>query len=144
VRSEVVQAIGQLTEPSRLPSSPKKPDPALGATGRYFFEIWDEESRIMRLDAPMSSARTDRWQHVAVTTTDATAWWPTWQFWIDGRLVSEKTDGRLSPAMEIAENFIGKNVRGCIQDFRMYSKPLTADKLLSTIRFSKGRLHPLP
>lgn len=139
VRSEVVHAIGPVTQPSLL----VKPIP-LSKESRYYFEIWDEESRIMRLNAPMASARTNEWQHVAVTTTDATAWWPTWQLWINGALVAEKTDGRLSPAMEITENFIGKNVRGCIQDFRVYSTPLTEDKLRSAIRYSKDRLHPTP
>lgn len=142
VRTEVVQAIGQLTEPAAAKKPPRTPP--LSASARYYFEIWDEESRIMRLDAPMSSAKTGQWQHVAVTVTDAAAWWPTWQFWLNGALVTEKTDGRLSPAMEITENFIGKNVRGCIQDFRMYSTPLTEDKLQSAIRYSKDRLHPQP
>ena len=142
VRTEVIQAIGQLTEPARLSRPP--PSPSLSASARYYFEIWDEENRIMRLEAPMSSAKTGHWQHVAVTVTDAAAWWPTWQFWLNGTLVSEKTDGRLSPAMEITENFIGKNVRGCIQDFRMYSTPLTKTKLQTAIRYSKGRLHPEP
>ena len=143
VRSEVIQAIGQLTEPVRTMRTPP-PSPPLGKTARYYFEIWDEESRIMRLEGPMSSAKTGQWQHIAVTVTDAAAWWPTWQLWINGTIVSEKTDGRLSPAMEISENFIGKNMRGCIQDFRIYSTPLTEDKLQSAIRFSKGKLHPTP
>ena len=142
VRSEVIQAIGQLTEPTRTMKLPRSP--SLSASARYYFEIWDEENRIMRLESPMSSAKAGQWQHVAVTVTDAAAWWPTWQFWLNGSLVSEKTDGRLSPAMEINENFIGKNVRGCLQDFRMYSTPLTKDKLHSTIRYSRGRLHPQP
>ena len=142
VRSEVVQAIGQLTEPARTGRPP--PSPSLSASARYYFEIWDEENRIMRLESPMSTAKTGQWQHVAVTVTDATAWWPTWQFWLNGTLVSEKTDGRLSPAMEITENFIGKNMRGCIQDFRMYSTPLTKGKLQTAIKYSKGKLHLQP
>ena len=139
VRPEVLQAIGQLTEPATWY---RKPVVSKGAT--YFFEIWDNEHRIMRLDGPMGAAKVGEWQHVAVTVTDATAWWPTWQMWINGALVGEKSDGRLSPAIELKENYIGKNVRGCMQDFRMYSTPLTPDKLKATIAWAKPKLHPLP
>jgi hypothetical protein len=135
----VLQAIGQLTEPATWY---RKPVVSKGAT--YFFEIWDREQRIMRLDGPMGAAKVGEWQHVAVTVTDATAWWPTWQMWINGALVGEKSDGRLSPAIELKENYIGKNVRGCMQDFRMYSTPLTPDKLKATIAWAKPRLHPMP
>jgi hypothetical protein len=139
VRSEVIQAIKPQTEPAI-------PPPALltDAAGRYFFEVWDEESRLMRLEAPMSSARTGVWQHVAVTVTSSEDWWPTWTMWIDGIKAAEKVDGRLSPAMEIRENYIGRNLRGCIQDFRMYNTQITMQKLEAMIQYSKGRLHPLP
>lgn len=142
MRTEVIQAIGQLTEPAvnRKPASPQ----ALSKSATYFFEIWDESQRIMRLNAPMSAARASQWQHVAVTVTDATAWWPTWQLWLDGVVVAEKTDGRLSPAMDIKENYIGKNVRGCIQDFRMYRTPLTEEKLKATMKWAEPKLHPMP
>jgi hypothetical protein len=98
----------------------------------------------MRLDAPMTSARVGEWQHVAVTVTDDAAWWPTWQMWINGSLVAEKADGRMSPAMELKENYIGKGMRGCIQDFRMYSTPLVPSKLKEAIAWSKPKLHPSP
>jgi len=137
LRPEVIQGIGQMTEPA----SPKTPT-LTGAT--YYFEIWDEEQRIMRLSGPMGSAKVGEWQHVAVTVTDGTAWWPTWQMWINGVLVAERTDGRLSPAMEIKENYIGRNVRGCLQDFRVYSTPLIQGKLKEAIAWSKPKLHPLP
>ena len=141
LRPDVVQAIGQMTEPSS-PSELRPATPSKAAT--YFFEIWDQEQRIMRLNGPMGSAKTGAWQHVAVTTTDATAWWPTWQMWIDGVMVSEKTDGRLSPAMELKENYIGTSVRGCIQDFRMYSTPMIPGKINAAISWGKPKLHPMP
>ena len=140
VRPELLLAIGQLTEPaSPTPKSPR----SLATSATYFFEIWDHEHRIMHLEAPMTSAKTGEWQHVMVTATDATAWWPTWQMWINGALVAEKTDGRLSPAMEITENYIGKNMRGCLQDFRIYSTPVTKEKLQPMLA-KRTLLHPLP
>lgn len=137
LRPETIMAIGQMMEPLRAPVESV-------ATATYFFEIWDKEHRIMRLHAPMGSAKTGEWQHVVVTTTDSTTWWPTWQMWINGVLVAEKTDGRMSPAMELRENYIGQGMRGCIQDFRMYSSPLTPAKLRAAMAWTKPRLHPLP
>ena len=110
----------------------------------YVFEIWDEEQRIMRLESPMGAAVVGQWQHVVVTTTDDTAWWPEWQMWIDGVLVASRTDGRLSPALELSQNFIGRGVRGCLQDFRIYKAHLSPERVKATMSFSKDKLHPLP
>ena len=135
----IIQSIGQLTEPNIVTHSGSG---VQGAT--YFFEIWDGAQRIMRLNTPMGSAKMGTWQHLVVTTTDATAWWPTWQMWINGSLISERKDGRLSPAMEIRENTIGRNVRGCIKDVRVYNTPLFSSKCKDIIEWSKPRLHPSP
>ena len=145
LRPAAIQAIGQLTEPLRIWGEV----PAAGAAltrsaGRYVFEIWDETQRLMRLEAPQSSARTGQWQHVVVSTTDATTWWPTWQMWINGEVVAERADGRLSPALELAQNYIGRNARGCIQDFRMYRTPMTRERILAAMRSSRPALHPVP
>ena len=114
-------------------------------TATYVFEIWDGEQRIMRLASPAPAAATGRWQHVVVTTAGPAAdWWPTWQMWVDGALVATRTDGRLSPAMALTENYIGRNVRGCIQDFRVYDRPMPADKIAAAIRWGRPRLHPAP
>jgi hypothetical protein len=160
VHPEQLLAVGQVTEPAlAFPSSVSnipQPEPdrsSVVPTGRlsdaslsatYVFEIWDDEQRIMRVAAPMGSAQTGRWQHVAVTTTDATAWWPTWQLWIDGSLVATRTDGRLSPALTLKQNYIGRGLRGCLQDFRIYSKPLPSDKLQAAINWGRTKLHPNP
>jgi hypothetical protein len=138
VRPDQLLAVGQLTEPMGPAPAPDR------KSATYVFEIWDAEHRIMRLAAPMGSARTGTWQHVAVTTTDATAWWPTWQLWIDGALVATRTDGRLSPALTLRQNYIGRGVRGCLQDLRVYSKPLPADKLQAAINWGRTKLHPNP
>lgn len=133
VRPELVHAVGQLTEPIRDLRPPKQ-----ASAAAYYFEIWDEKQRIMRLSGPMGSAKTGGWQHVVVTVTDGAAWWPKWQMWINGVMVTERIEGRLSPALEITENYIGQGMRGCIQDFRIYSRPITIAEL------SKPRVHPNP
>ena len=139
VRPEVVQAVGQLTEPAVVAAQPRP-----SKTATYFFEIWDQENRIMRLDGPMDSAQTNKWQHVVFTTTSSDDWWPTWQLWIDGVMVGERQDGRMSPAMTLAVNSIGRNMRGCLQDFRIYQTAMTPAKIKAAVAWNKKRLHPLP
>jgi len=139
LRPEIIQCIGPVTEPATL-ERPRQE----GSAAAYYFEIWDEENRIMRLNGPKGSAKAGVWQHVAVTVTDVAEWWPTWQMWIDGSLVAQKENGRLSPAMELKENYIGQKVRGCIQDFRMYSTPMVPEKLKAAIAWSKPKLHLSP
>lgn len=134
----------------RGPGSPGTPK-RTGAT--WVFEMWDTEQRIMRLAAP-GYARTGTWQHVVVTTAaapptpsgPATAvdWWPTWQLWIDGECVVTKPDGRTSPALSLTHNYIGRNLRGCIQDFRVYTTPMTPQKIAAAVRWGRQRMHPSP
>lgn len=142
-----ILAVGQLTEPAVLHPTPAvlQPAPApLSSAATYVFEIWDDDQRIMRLASPMGAARTGQWQHVVVTTTSHADWWPTWTLWIDGTPVASKTDGRLSPALELTQNYIGRGLRGCLQDFRIYNRPMTEHKIAAAIRWSKGHLHPTP
>lgn len=108
----------------------------------WVFEIWDEEQRIMHLEA-RHSAKKAQWQHVVFTTADSTSWWPTWEIWIDGEKVAEKKDGRSIPALLLSENTLGK-FRGCLQDFRVYRSALTPDKMKAAIAWGKSKLHPNP
>lgn len=133
------QALGltDQVEPVRLPTHTK-------AAATWVFEIWDGEQRIMRLAAPAGNAKANTWQHVAVTTVEDTKWWPTWHLWIDGRLVATKPEGRTLTAMELTHNYIGRDMRGCVQDFRVYTAPLPAPKIEMAVRAGKKRLHPQP
>jgi hypothetical protein len=143
-----ILAVGQLTEPASPLNAPATVQPVPVTTASrsatYVFEIWDDEQRIMRIASPMGAARIGKWQHVVVTTTTHADWWPTWQLWIDGTLVATKTDGRMSPALELTQNFIGRGLRGCLQDFRVYNRPMTEHKIAAAIRWGSGVLHPDP
>jgi len=108
-------------------------------TSSFIFEIWDQDQRLVSMRAP---AQQHAWQHVVITTTDSTSWWPTWTLWVNGTLITKKVDGRSIPALSLANNVIGKNMRGCIQDFRVYTRPLT--EVQETMAFSQPFLHPLP
>jgi hypothetical protein len=112
-------------------------------TASWIFEIWDESQRIMRIKAPFG-AKIGQWQHVTVTTTDSTTWWPTWQIWLDGVMVTEQPEGRMIPALFLTNNRIGENVRGCLQDFRIYREPMPAAKIKEAMDWSSRLLHPTP
>jgi hypothetical protein len=112
-------------------------------TATWIFEIWDERQRIMRLRGP-HGAKIGQWQHVVVTTTDNTPAFPTWQLWLDGVMTTEQRDGRMIPALFLTNNRIGENVRGCIQDFRIYRDPMSAEKIKEAMAWSSRLLHPTP
>ena len=145
VRPSLAQAVGPVTEPYRL-AAPNPPSVAEHATGIWVYEIWDGEQRLMRLEGPAASATTGRWQHVTLTTAaaNATDWWPTWQLWLDGSLVAERKEGRQIPAETLAENFIGRGLRGCLMDFRVYDRPLSPTDIQETMAFVKEKLHTQP
>jgi hypothetical protein len=50
----------------------------------------------------------------------------------------------MSPALELTQNYIGRGVRGCLQDVRVYNRPMTEHKITAAIRWSKNILHPTP
>jgi len=140
-------AIGQLTEPGQMHPPRANPAPTtipLERSGAYVFEIWDEDQRLMRLESGAGGVVAETWQHVVVTTTDSTTFWPTWSMYINGRLVGEKRDGRASPAMDLTQNYIGKNMRACLQDFRIYRLPMTEAKIEAAIAWGMPMLHPNP
>lgn len=134
-----VLSVGSMVEPA----APRSQVTGVETTRAWVFEIWDEQQRIMRLRAP-ASAVLHKWQHVCVTTTDTTSWWPTWQMWIDGVLVVEKPEGRAIPALVLTKNVLGSGMRGCVQDFRVYRKPISKEKLQAAIAWGRPWLHPSP
>jgi hypothetical protein len=64
--------------------------------------------------------------------------------WIDGKKIAEKEEGRTIPALLLAQNTIGKNFRGCLQDFRIYDRPMTAADIKDAMAWGQKKLHPLP
>ena len=117
---------------------PEKCIPQLDKQSSFIFEIWDKEQRLLSMRA---MATQHEWQHVVITTTDSTSFWPIWTLWVNGTLITKK-EGRSISALSFANNVIGKNMRGCIQDFRVYTRPITDIK--ETMSFSQPFLHPLP
>jgi hypothetical protein len=100
----------------------------------------------MRLEGPAASATTGRWQHVTLTTTatEPNNWWPTWQLWLDGTLVSTRAEGRQIPAEMLAENILGRDLQGCLMDFRVYDRALSGADIQDTMAFAKKKIMPNP
>ena len=122
----------------KKPVEPITPLPDQEKASSFVFEIWDKDQRLVSMRAP---AKQHEWQHVVITTTDSTSFWPIWTIWVNGILVTKK-EGRSIPALSLSNNVIGKNMRGCIQDFRVYTRPLA--EVQETMAFSQPFLHPLP
>ncbi len=145
VSPQTALALGSPVEPlhpsKALPAHAHRAAPKDTAT--WVFEIWDDQQRIMRL-AGEHKARAGQWQHVTLTTTDTNTWWPTWQMWVDGAVVANRVEGRTIPAVSLVENYLGRGMRGCIQDFRVYTKPMPADKIAAAARWMRPKLHPSP
>jgi len=135
VRPAAIIAIGQLTEPPR-------PPPVVIVGARYVFEMWDDDHLVMRLEAPVKSASLQCWQHVVITTTDNTAFWPTWQMWVNGKLIASRSDGRMCTEAELNDNTVGRGVRGCLKDLRLYERGLTGSDIDAMRTWGEGRLHP--
>lgn len=113
--------------------------------GQWVFEIWDDEQRIMRLEAPPASAKTGQWQHILLTTENQTKWWAPWSLWIDGKMVSQIEEGRRIPAETLTENRLGgPEFSGCLMDFRIYHRGLNQEEIQETMEWAKSKLHPSP
>ena len=145
LRADEIYRLGQQVEPLRILDRRHLEQANVNQhqnQSTWVFEMWDEEQPIMRLTAP-HTARAGQWQHIAITTTDSTSWWPTWEFYINGVKHAEKADGRLIPALFLTQNKLGL-FSGCLQDLRIYKKSLSAAKLQSTISYARSKLHPNP
>ena len=145
LRPEHLLAVGKKTEPLAFALAPSDTTTSTATEGTYLFEVWDQDQRLVRLESPPGQgARLHTWQHLVLTTTDSTSWWPTWQMWIDGRCVASHANGRLCPAMELAQNFVGRGMRGCIQDFRIYGRALGEPDIQAARAWGVDVLHPMP
>lgn len=142
LRPERLLAVGKRTEPPKTDGSLKTET----ESATYVFEVWDQEQRLVRLESPpgRGGARPHVWQHLVLTTTDSTSQWPTWQMWLDGQCIATYANGRVCPATELARNFVGRGMRGCIQDFRMYDRALGSTEIDAVRKWGSALLHPMP
>ena len=124
-------------------------------SANLIFELWDTQQRKMRIRA-INAIPLKQWCHVVVTTTDATSFRPTWQVYIDNKMVLEHVDGHMPLNSYTTNNYIGKSnweevgvgqyddqderFRGSLFDFRLYRLPMSAAKIASTYDWGRARV----
>ena len=124
-------------------------------SANLIFEIWDTQQRKMRIRA-INAIPLKQWCHVVVTTTDASSFRPTWQVYIDNKMVLEHEDGHMPLNSYTTLNYIGKSnwedvgvgqyddqderFRGSLFDFRLYRLPMSAAKIAKTYAWGRARV----
>jgi len=136
------------------------PDEAPGSIpdkANLIFEIWDTEQRKMRIKV-LQCVPKNKWFHLAITTTDNSAFRPTWHVYINGVKVFEQLDGHMPLTSLLTKNYIGRSnwedvssqyldaderFRGSLFDFRMYRKPMSAAKIKRSYEWGLARIEGL-
>ncbi len=123
-------------------------------TANLLFEIWDTQQRKMRIRV-LNAIPLKRWVQIALTTTDNTAFRPTWRVYIDGKMVFEEPDGHMPLRSYTTMNYIGRSnwegessqyqdaderFRGALFDFRLYRQPMSASKVTRTVQWGRQKL----
>lgn len=124
-------------------------------SANLIFEIWDTQQRKMRIRA-INAIPLNQWCHVVVTTTDASSFRPTWQVYIDNKMVLTHEDGHMPLNSYTTLNYIGKSnwenvgvgqyddqderFRGSLFDFRLYRLPMSAAKIAKTYAWGRARV----
>ena len=131
------------------------PEEAGPPSANLIFEIWDTQQRKMRIRA-INAIPLKQWCHVVVTTTDASSFRPTWQVYIDNKMVLEHEDGHMPLNSYTTLNYIGKSnweevgvgqyddqdgrFRGSLFDFRLYRLPMSSAKIAKTYAWGHARV----
>jgi hypothetical protein len=125
-----------------------------GETAHLQYEVWDGTQRVMRC-VVLDAVKRNKWTHIAITTTTASAVRPDIAIYVDGVKRFNQADGYLPQASYMTHNYIGKSnwaadtdtyadadelLRGAIFDFRIYSKGMTEKKITNTIEWGRDML----
>jgi hypothetical protein len=136
-------------------SSEPEAEPAKSQPKRanLLFEIWDTSQRKMRLRV-IDAVQEQKWHHITLTTT-STAFRPSWQVYVDGKLIFTHDDGHLPQVNYTSKNYIGRSnwedapgqgefkderFRGSLFDFRMYRIPMSIVKIQKTMEWGAAQL----
>ena len=140
---------------STYPEDEKDPD-ELEPTANLLFEVWDTQQRKMRIKV-LDVIPLKKWVHIAITTTDAKSFRPTWHVYINGKKVYEEPDGHMPLASYVTQNYIGRSnwegvssqygdaderFRGALFDFRLYRTPMSSNKIMRTVDWGMTKLKP--
>ena len=142
------------TMPAQRSGSAVKPlDAKLTGKATLLFEIWDKQSRKMRIKVAGAIPQ-KRWVHVTITTTSDDAFRPNISVYINAKKVFEKESGWLPAASSMTNCYIGKSnwtssgqyenrdelFKGRIFDLRAYKKSLSEGVIQDSFEWGKEQL----
>jgi hypothetical protein len=142
------------TMPDRkAPSTVKPLDMKLTGKATLLFEIWDKQSRKMRIKVAGAIPQ-KRWVHITITTTSDDAFRPNISVYINAKKVFEKESGWLPAASSMTNCYIGKSnwsssgqyenrdelFKGRIFDLRAYKKSLSEGMIQDSFEWGKEQL----
>ena len=138
--------------PSYVGSQKTKKNPLGKAT--LIYEVWDKQSRKMRLKAP-AAVKLKTWTHICVTATDDANFRPNIAMYVNGKKVIEKESGWLPSTSSMTNCYIGKSswmnsqdkydnkdelFRGRLFDFRAYRSAQTEGMIQESYDWGKSKL----
>jgi hypothetical protein len=142
-------------EPRRLkPSFPIVPTGKKSTKASLLFEVWDHQSRKMRLLVNNIMPK-GKWTHVCITAMGNDAFRPDYAMYVDGKVVVQRESGWLPATSNMTNCYLGKSnwansvsqyenrdelFHGKMFDFRMYKTPVPEDMLAESIEWGKKKL----
>jgi hypothetical protein len=143
--------IPDIKTPSHVKPKGFYPQPLGKAT--LLFEIWDKQSRKMRIKVPGAIPK-KRWTHITITTTSDDAFRPNISIYINAKKVFEKESGWLPAASSMTNCYIGKSnwssssqyenrdelFKGRIFDLRAYKKSLSEGMIQDSFDWGQSQL----
>jgi hypothetical protein len=135
------------------PSTVKPLDAKLNGKATLLFEIWDKQSRKMRIKVAGAIPQ-KRWTHVTITATSDDAFRPDISVYINAKKVFEKESGWLPAASSMTNCYIGKSnwsssgqyenrdemFKGRLFDLRAYKKSLSEGMIQDSFDWGKEQL----
>jgi len=146
----VDRATGKIPDDSPIEIQAEQAQPK---RANLLFEIWDKSQRKMRMRV-VDAVQEQKWHHIALTTAD-TAFRPSWQVYVDGKMIFSNEDGHLPQVNYTSKNYIGRSnwedspgqgefkderFRGSLFDFRMYRIPISVVKIQKTMDWGAAQL----
>ena len=138
----------------RSVSAVKPLDAKLTGKATLLFEVWDKQSRKMRIKVAGAIPQ-KRWTHVTITATNDDAFRPNISVYINAKKVFEKESGWLPAASSMTNCYVGKSnwsssgqyenrdelFKGRIFDLRAYKKSLSEGMIQDSFDWGKELLN---
>jgi hypothetical protein len=141
----------------KLEPSTTKQEVVLAKNPKYatlLYEVWDNSMRKMQIKIPRG-IQVKKWTQIVITATTNDAMRPDIEIWANGEKIGQELAGFLPQNRMTTHNYIGKSnwtnddslydirdelFQGALFDFRMYSAPLSKDRITRMYEWGQGML----